>query len=640
MVKKTCAFVGALFFFLVLTKSAWALVYADVKGSYLYFPESEDQIGSRLAEQLPDMLSFLSAWGLSIKPELHIVLDEELDAPEVEVHVIPHREIRIPLRPPGVLEDGYTEKDPWSYFLFKGLCLQGIYGLRSGIPGFLYRGFGEIVSPNVIIPPWIEDGICNLLYAHYAQREVQDPLETAIFQASPPPDLEIISNHPQIWPGHNGYRIYGKPFLYWLCQQYSWNKILEFLEVHGEGIIPVEIDLKARKVFGKTGVGLWNDFQKACGREATGPEGLLITGYWGEPFVYWNRSGVYPGKTEARRRGKYGAAEPDGTLWISQYEGGASRIYKYAKGTALPVSRTHVWDPGPGGVAVSRKGRVPYLVLFPDNAKGGFRLSRRSDLKQVTWVPGPPGVMQLSGPVRNEQGLIAVSANLGGNWDIWIYDGQWRRLTKGPSIELDPWWEDGTLIYASNLSGKFQIHGADHAQITRADHVALLPRQGKYLDLGEKGWRIETYQIGEASSALHGETAGGAQESAGKRAHIKTRPYTPLKSIWPNYIRPDAFGGVSDFQIGLATKGRDVTGKYLLDGGLRYSFDTDFFALRAGLQVVDLGFRFTRYPLSYDTNRVQQVDEARNEIKLFWRFFETEEAVRIEALRPAEGIRF
>ena len=62
-----------------------------------------------------------------------MVLDEELDLFEVRVNMIPHREIRIPLRAPGVMEDGYTESDPWTYFLFRGLCLQAIFSVRDGI---------------------------------------------------------------------------------------------------------------------------------------------------------------------------------------------------------------------------------------------------------------------------------------------------------------------------------------------------------------------------------------------------------------------------------------------------------------------------------------------------------------------------
>ena len=300
-----------------------AMVSLENEGIWLYFPEDEQPVAERLSRNLPDILTYLEGKGLPVSRPLHIVVDEDLDAPDVEVHVIPHLEIRIPLRAPGVLEEGYTEADPWTYFMFKGLCLQGIYGLRSGIPGFLYKGFGAIVSPNVILPPWVEGGICNLLYALYRRKEIQDPFETALFRSTPPPDLEIISHHPQIWPGYFAYRIYGKPFVFWLFQEYGWPRILEFLQVHGGGVIPIEIDLKARKVFGKTGAALWREFQSQHAPAPVSPPGLLARGYWAEPFVYWNRAGVFPGKLQVRHRGRYGYAEPDGTLWLSEFSGSA-----------------------------------------------------------------------------------------------------------------------------------------------------------------------------------------------------------------------------------------------------------------------------------------------------------------------------
>ena len=648
--KKWVVVMGAVFAFLLLRQSALALVYVETEGSYLYFPEKEQEIASRLSKQLPGMLSFLSLQGLPIKPGLHIVLDDQVDLPEADAVVIPHREIRIPLRAPGVLEDGYTEADPWAYFLFKGLCLQGIFGIRSGIIEFLYwAGFGELMSPNAVLPPWVEEGICNLLYAQYRQREIQDPFEEAIYRASPPPDLDIISNHPETWPGYHGYRIYGKPFLYWLYREYGWNKILEFLEVHGRGAVPLEIDWKARKVFGKTGGALWKDFQNTFPREPSETKGLLVIGYWGEPFVYWNRSGVYPGKRELRQRGRYGVAELEGTLWISQFDGRTSRIYKYAKGTALPTGGKNIWDPGPGTVAITRKGSQPYVIVFPDDGKGGFRRSTKSDLKKTILIPGPPGIIQMSGPVRDSQGRIAVAANLAGNWDIWTYDGQWHRLTETPSIELDPWWEKETLVYASNLSGTFQVYAADRSQITRitrAERGAMLPRQGKFLDLGPGGWKLGSYEIDRPPAAEVGEPCyfrdfPGEQPKADRtRSELKPQPYTPFKSVWPNYIRPDVYAGVDDFQIGLATSSRDVTGKYLLDGGIRYSFNLNFFALRAGFQAENLGSQLTRYPLSYETELGQEVKEGRTEAKLFWRPLETRGTTYTEILRPDAGIDF
>lgn len=64
------------------------------------------------------MIDFLERQGLAVKHPLHVILDDGLDIPEVEVHMIPHREIRVPHRAPGVLEDGYTETDPWADFKY------------------------------------------------------------------------------------------------------------------------------------------------------------------------------------------------------------------------------------------------------------------------------------------------------------------------------------------------------------------------------------------------------------------------------------------------------------------------------------------------------------------------------------------
>ncbi len=623
--------------FFALGSSAHALVYIEKEGLFFYFPETEKKIAARLTKKLPEMVTFLLGWEIPIKRPLHIILDDKLDAPEVVVHIIPHREIRIPLRAPGVLEDGYTEADPWEYFLFKGLCLQGIYGMRSGIPGFFYKGFGEIISPNVVMPPWIEDGISNLVYAQYRQKKIQDPFESTIFRASPPPDLEIISNHPQIWPGNQGYRIYGKPFIYWIYKKYGWEKILDFLHVHGRGIVPIEIDLKLRKVFGKTGAALWRDFQKEYARETASVPGLLITGYWGEPFVYWNQAGVYPGKLQIRSRGRYGFAAPDGTLWISEFDG-ASEIYRYSNGSAISAGVKHVWDPGPGRVAVTRKGHRPWIVVFPDDTKGGFHGVAKAGNGRTSMIPAPQGIIQLSGPVRNEQGRIAVAGNSAGNWDIWVYDGQWLRLTDEPSIEMDPWWEGETLVFASNVSGKFQIHEADATPITQAEYGAVLPRHGKFLNLSLNGWRLQSYKTGRLAFAEYQFSTQSMLKDTSEPRSLESKSYNPFKSLRPNYIRPDVFAAVSDLQVGIATHGRDVDGDYAIDAGIRYSFDNDYFALQGAIQAKEIGTQYARYPLAYETALAQSVDESRNEIKLFWRpqgFLEKQHA---NALRASDGI--
>lgn len=630
-----------LFFCLCLTwgdgGNLIAMVTLNNDGVLIYFPEDEPSIAARLNQKIPGILEYLRQKGLPVKRPLHIVLDENLDEPDVRVHVIPHLVIRIPLRAPGVLEEGYTEADPWSYFMFKGLCLQGIYGLRSGFPEVLSKGFGEIVSPNVILPPWVESGICNLLYSLYTKQPIQDPLEAALFRSTPPPNLEIISNHPQIWPGYFGYRIYGKPFVHYLYLEYGWPVILHFLQVHGHGLVPVEIDLKAHKVFGKTFAALWRDFQRPYGDPARSPRGILASGFWPEPFVYWNRSGVFPGKLKIGNRGRYGYVDPDGMLWLSEFNYSA-RLYGYAGGRIVISERRHVWDPGPGGVAVSRVGRRPCLLVLPTGQSGSFRTIGRATPAELTTISAPPGVMALSGPVRNQKGAIAVAANTRGNWDIWIYEHGWRRITQAPSIELDPWWEGDTLVYASNATGRFQIHAADHMPITRGESMALLPRQGRFLNLSAHGWRIDKYTLQRSSYEKPVSIPMVTVQREPETLRLDTQPYSPFKSIWPNYMRPDLFADTADLQIGLSTQSYDVKGDYRLNAGVRYSFDTEYFALRIGAQAKSLGIQATRYPLSYTTGFDQAVDESRHEARLFWRPLERIRPQRDNLLLASGGL--
>ncbi len=621
---------------LLLSRNSPALDVIEKEGFHFYFPKTKAQLVANFTARLPEMLAFLSGKGLPVEPPLHVVLDEWRDIPLVEVDVTPHKEIRIPVRAPGVLEDGYTEADPWAYLLFRGLCLQGIFAMRSGIPGILYKGFGEIISPNRVLPPWVDDGICNLLYSQYSGRGIQDPFEAGVFEAAPVPGLDEISHHPQVWPGYNAYRIYGRPFMEWLYRQYGWSKIHAFLEIHGGGIVPWEIDLKSIDVFGKSGARLWSEFQDQHPRADTEVPGLLVSGYWNTPRVYWNHAGVFPGKLRIGQRGRYGYVDDGGTLWLSEYAG-TSRIFRYRNNVETSLPLYSLWDPGPGGVAVGRRGHHSALVVFPDDGKGGLERARTADFDATVKIPAPPGVLQLSGPVRNAAGHIAVAANLDGNWDIWVHDGQWHRLTDSPSIELDPWWQGETLVWASNATGRFQIHRADRTPITTAAHGALLPRDGKYLELTASGWQTVDYDSARASQAplqYLPETQTVEPESA---PAVEGTAYNPFDSLWPNYIKPDIFAGIGAFQLGFETDGRDVTGDYVFDAGARYTFDSDFLALQALLQRKTIGTRYSRYPFGYTTALGQSVSEKRNDLAIYWQPFNGERVEQADILEATTG---
>ena len=619
----------------------------EADGHFLYYPPGENEIARRLASEMAGMLRFLERYRLTVTAPVHIILDPKLDAPEPVVHVIPHREIRLPMKAPGVFEDGWLEPDPWRYYLFKGLCLQALYVMRSGLPALVHKGFGEIVSPNVILPEWITDGVCHWLYTQFDATSPRDPLNLTVFQLASFPGMDELSNHPEGWPGHHSYRVFGRRFVRWVVERYGWDGLYGFFIEHGRGIIPIEIDLKAERRMGNTWAHLWRMFRQELSKPEGADGGVHMIGYWPDPFVYWNREGVYPGVQKTGHRSRYGWLNADQTLWLSQYDDeGVSKLVRYTRDQPVWITNKHIWDPGPGGVAVTRDGHRPGLVLFSNDTGGLTFMERLSKETRFTHIPGPAGVIQLCGPVRDQNGRIAVAGNTGGNWDIWLYDHGWQRLTRGAATDIDPWFDGKTLLYATDRDGTFRIVDTAGKVRSACDTLAVMPRDGYYLCLSGNGWSPKvllpakedpTTVTGPMAADMSGKESkarslmaapSGMPEPAtgdDPRRHRDTEGrYHPLRSLLPNYIVPELFIGDSDLQLGVATAGRDVSGDYKVDGGVRYSTDSAYWSLRAGVSAMRVGLRYTRYPFSYDPALGPSVDESRQEIKAYWRPWESE----------------
>ena len=604
-------FTGMCAMLLGIAVHAQELRSVSISGLEITYPAGEKAIVSRVAEAVPGMLGFLREKGLPVKTPVHVFLDDDLDLPDVQVNMIPHRGIHIPLRAPGVFEEGYLQEDPWTYFLFKGLCLQGVYSVRGGLPGSLHAVFGEVSSPNLVNPPWLLEGISSLLYRQYSPEAREDPFEETLLKVPVPADISKMSNHPDAWPGYFGYRIYGKPFIAWLHGRYGWDALLRFLASQGSSLLPVEIELKARDVFGTGWVTLWDEFMEEAGL-LKGTNGMEpVSGFVPGPFITWNHAGVDPGIKRVRHRGRYGYYGENSTLWLSEYDReGIVHVIGYpSTGSSVALDMDHLWDPGPGNVAVTRVGSRPHLMVFE---KGAGVLE--TQLRGGRLIPAPGQVMALSGPVMDTHGRVAVSANSGGNWDIWVYDGSWLRITDGPSIEADPWWVGDTLVFSSNTDGSFQLYTSAMVPLTRCEKGAFLPRSGKYMCLTGHGWSFDDYGVD-----VYAAPVGQRQRALMKdRSELPSTPYSPWDSICPNFMAPDLYVGLSDVQVGLATWGHDVTGDYGVSAGARWSFAHDYLALRAGVILDELSLQLTRYPFVSDPVVGIKTEESRLEYRLTW----------------------
>ena len=109
---KRLVFISALFISISWFNPAHALKVIEKEGFYIYYPADAGNLAQRLADLSPAMAAFLEGQGLPVNKPIHIVLDAEMDIPQPITELYPHREIRLPMRAPGVFEDGYTEPDP------------------------------------------------------------------------------------------------------------------------------------------------------------------------------------------------------------------------------------------------------------------------------------------------------------------------------------------------------------------------------------------------------------------------------------------------------------------------------------------------------------------------------------------------
>lgn len=589
----------------------------------LHYPQASQALAVRLADQLPPMVAFLHRQGVQVPQSLHILLDDALDRPAVVVHVIPHLEIRIPLRAPGVLEDGYLASDPWRYFLFKGLCLESFYCQRSGVPKALSRVFGQIIAPNVVLPQWFTDGVSHLLYRQYHPDHPDDPMARAIRTHAAFPSLDRVSHHPEKWPGQQAYRIYGRPFIQWVDDHYGLDSLLNFLHIHGEGVVPIEIEYKAEEIFGVSWARLWKRYRDSHAKSSAlaGIDGTYMTGYLADPLVSWSGAGLSTGIKRRAERGRYGFRDNRGRLWLSEYsDEGVAHLVVYGNEAVWPTRIERVWDPGAGGVAVTRRGAKPYLIHLPRLEAGGLELLMAPQPEAAGLIPPPPGAIQMSGPVADASGRIAVAANVDGNWDIWLYNGAWLRVSDSPAVEMDPWFRDGRLIFASNRSGHFQIESAAGEVLTRCGTAAVLPRDGYYLCLERRGWRPKLLRAGQALPPEHAPSSipQSSTGTSGPVQPVDSRKYAPLSSLWPNYLRPELFYDSRNLELGVATASRDVSGFYETDMGLRYSLQSDDWSWRLGAKANGFGVRYAHYDQSYTPFNNGEVDESRNETKLYY----------------------
>jgi eukaryotic-like serine/threonine-protein kinase len=145
----------------------------------------------------------------------------------------------------------------------------------------------------------------------------------------------------------------------------------------------------------------------------------------------------------------------DGRLWTVRFDLETLQML----GDAVPMADVvRLVLTGAAYYAVSRSGTLVYVTAGPQPQRSLMWVDRRGREEPIT-VPPRAYVLPRLSPDGTRVALDIRDRED----DIWIVnvagDGTPRRLTYGPSIEINPVWIDNNnLVYSSNRSGRFALY--------------------------------------------------------------------------------------------------------------------------------------------------------------------------------------
>lgn len=145
----------------------------------------------------------------------------------------------------------------------------------SGIPGILTGIFGNALSPNMLCPYWMVEGIAVYAESNYSKYSgrLNDSYYSSFAQIAYSegkfPSIIEATYYPVEYPGGTSYYLYGGLFTEYLAREYGEGSLAKFFDLNGRSLLSylsplfpfAGIDRSAKRVFGKRLPQLWDDFR-------------------------------------------------------------------------------------------------------------------------------------------------------------------------------------------------------------------------------------------------------------------------------------------------------------------------------------------------------------------------------------------
>lgn len=475
----------------------------------VHYPERIESVavdGAKILEDVHASLSVKMNW----KPwgRTEVLFTDSTDDSNALAAVLPYNLMIFRVVPPPP-DSSLADYDDWLRMLITHEYTHLLHMDASrGIWKPLRFIFGKVVSPAGLNPMWVKEG-----YAVY--NETVDTTEgrgrssygemlvrSAVLEDNFP-GIDRASNNHWRWPTYHVPYIFGGKFILYLVKTYGEDKFLEFNSRVQSSPLLAMVNHHAKKIYGKSFVKLWEEWQNQLGEEYSVLKGKLAEKKLTEllSVVSGKRDEQFdnPVLSPDSKSLAYSVETPHYTseVQIENLETGKIKRLKKMKATGL------AWSPDGKLLAYAMPGKYKTYSYYHDlwtynlEKKSYVRLTTGERAKDPAFSPSGEEIFFVSGfgdleairkvnvktkeittltkeelrythfaapRVSPDGKLIAVSAwKPGVEWKIYIYsiDGkEVKRLTKAQGKETSPWWSpDGKYIfYSSDETGISNIY--------------------------------------------------------------------------------------------------------------------------------------------------------------------------------------
>ena len=588
-----------------------------------------------LAEESHEQIT--GVFGNTVTSPTEVVIVDDVDTANGTAGVIPYPRMRLFVMAPDA-DGALGDSDDWlrSLIIHEYIHIlhlndiQGPFHVANMI-------FGRTYAPNQLLPRWFTEG-----FATYGESLMTEGgrLRNNAYRMILRMDAlhrrfrgtEHLSGASENWPGAAAWYLYGSDFVDYVASAYGHQLWMDFITEIARSTTPLAINYYAQQVFGKTIVGLWDEYSaaamgqfqaEAVGVRARGetdfraltdghhrngyprcfgPQQVLYYANDGEHHAGIASLSVTSGESETLVQVHGGGsfdATRDGRQLVFYQHTATERLYSYYD--------LFVVDRGVGQhpVRLTTGERAREPSFSPDGRHIAYIAARSdggADLREIEVATGQISVLYASDelelvsmPSYSPDGAQIAFSLWQVDWgrDIYLLDratNETRAITNDRAQDLEPSFAPtgDAILFSSDRTGiyniyKYDLESGEFSQLSNVVGGLFSPRQCTHdgpivaRSYGAEGYDIVVLEGVQArpASAAYDRPELDYPELTFEEVVVSDGDYVPWVTLYPRSWSPVISQDGDSVLVGAAVAGVDPAGHHAWTASASYSFETE-----------------------------------------------------------------